>query len=602
MKNLFLALFILTTTYSQQFHSLDGIESSTGQTILIYRLGSDQYIYNPIIKFNVQTGYEQQIMDAHSIIYPIGADIKSVRDFEYFPNDTINFINSGDRIFLDYSSYISRNDSSVFSHYSSIEKVDISKQNPLKVFAFSGLIFRSFDGGYTFPEDSVLIPTDFFAFWKSDFDDNNFFGINDQQQFLKNSFPVDTAKIFYDQYAFLKFDINQFHIYRVNKTYGGYSLNVSNNKGDAFTWTKTYQSENPIFISIDSTQSGIVYLADGRKIYKSVNNGYDFVLYKSLPKKLVGIYKKPNTEILYAASIRNIYKITSDSVTIIKSLPIPEDEYGWFPLAVGNIWIYDSYSVEGISRHFTGTKYMKVVNDTLIENKNYFVIENEFTLAAVFPELMFLRIDSATGLVYRYWTELGGEYIFHDLIAEEGDIVYNPFEPNEPFYFLQYEQPTNYLGLDTYERYYLEYGLCTCHHILVKGFGLASTYFLEVYGEENILKGCLIDGVVYGDTTFVDVDEEENPIPDEYKLEQNYPNPFNPSTKISWQSPVASWQTLKVYDILGNEVATLVDEYRPAGMHNVQFTQKNAAMSSGVFFYQFKAGDFVETKKMVLIK
>jgi hypothetical protein len=600
MKNLFLALFILTTTYSQQFHSLDGIESSTGQTILIYRLGSDQYIYNPIIKYNVQTGYEKQIMDAHSIIYPIGADIKSVRDFEYFPNDTINFINSGDRIFLDYSSYISRNDSSVFSHYSSIEKVDISKKNPLKVFAFSGLIFRSFDGGYTFPEDSVLIPTDFFAFWKSDFDDINYFGINDQQQFSKNSFPVDTAKIFYDQYAFLKFDINQFHIYRVNKTYGGYSLNVSNNKGDAFTWTKTYQSENPIFISIDSTQSRVVYLADGRKIYKSVNNGYDFVLYKSLQSKLVGIYKKPNTEILYAASKRNIYKITPDSTSIIKSLPFHIEDYGWFPLAIGNIWIYDSYSLEGISSQFTGTKYMKVVDDTLIENKNYFVIENEFTLAAVFPELMFLRIDSATGLVYRYWTELGNEYIFHDLIAEEGDIVYNPFNPNEPFYFLQYEQPTNYLEMDTYERRYLEYGLCTCHHNLIKGFGLASTYFLEVYGEENILKGCVIDGVVYGDTTFVAVENEVSPIPKEYKLEQNYPNPFNPSTTISYQLPEAGNVSLKVFDVLGREVATLVDEYRNAGSYEIEFVA--SALPSGVYFYQLKAGDFVETKKMLLIK
>ena len=56
-----------------------------------------------------------------------------------------------------------------------------------------------------------------------------------------------------------------------------------------------------------------------------------------------------------------------------------------------------------------------------------------------------------------------------------------------------------------------------------------------------------------------------------FNLSNNYPNPFNPSTKISWQSPVGSWQTLKIYDVLGNEVATLVDEYKPAGKYEVEF-------------------------------
>ena len=97
-----------------------------------------------------------------------------------------------------------------------------------------------------------------------------------------------------------------------------------------------------------------------------------------------------------------------------------------------------------------------------------------------------------------------------------------------------------------------------------------------------------------------DVEDAQNPIPTEYKLDQNYPNPFNPSTKISWQSPVSSKQTIKVFDVLGNEVATLVDEYKPAGMYNVQFTMNNLA--SGIYYYQLRAGDFVETKKMIYLK
>ena len=98
----------------------------------------------------------------------------------------------------------------------------------------------------------------------------------------------------------------------------------------------------------------------------------------------------------------------------------------------------------------------------------------------------------------------------------------------------------------------------------------------------------------------LDVEEENTKSPKEFNLSQNYPNPFNPSTKISWQSPVASHQTLKIYDMLGNEVAKLVDEEKPAGSYTVSFD--GSKLASGVYFYQLKAGDHVETKKMILMK
>ena len=93
-------------------------------------------------------------------------------------------------------------------------------------------------------------------------------------------------------------------------------------------------------------------------------------------------------------------------------------------------------------------------------------------------------------------------------------------------------------------------------------------------------------------------------LPANYCLSQNYPNPFNPSTKISWQSPVGSHQTLKVFDVLGNEVATLVNEYKPAGKYEVEFnlTSGNWNLASGIYFYQLKARKFIETKKMILLR
>ncbi len=89
-------------------------------------------------------------------------------------------------------------------------------------------------------------------------------------------------------------------------------------------------------------------------------------------------------------------------------------------------------------------------------------------------------------------------------------------------------------------------------------------------------------------------------LPTIFSLEQNYPNPFNPTTKISWQSPIAGHQSLIIYDLLGNEVAKLVDEFRSAGTYEIDFNASK--LSSGVYFYELQTGEFVTTKKMILIR
>ena len=85
-----------------------------------------------------------------------------------------------------------------------------------------------------------------------------------------------------------------------------------------------------------------------------------------------------------------------------------------------------------------------------------------------------------------------------------------------------------------------------------------------------------------------------------YRLEQNYPNPFNPTTNITYVLPKAENVSLKVYDVLGREVATLVNEVKPAGAYTVPFNASNLA--SGVYFYKLQSGSFVQTKKMMLVK
>ncbi len=85
-----------------------------------------------------------------------------------------------------------------------------------------------------------------------------------------------------------------------------------------------------------------------------------------------------------------------------------------------------------------------------------------------------------------------------------------------------------------------------------------------------------------------------------YKLSQNYPNPFNPSTIINYQLPITNFVSLKVYDVLGNKVATLVNDEKPAGNYSVNFNASN--LSSGIYFCTLSSGKFIETKKMILIK
>ena len=99
--------------------------------------------------------------------------------------------------------------------------------------------------------------------------------------------------------------------------------------------------------------------------------------------------------------------------------------------------------------------------------------------------------------------------------------------------------------------------------------------------------------------------EEEQTFPYSFKLEQNYPNPFNPNTKIQFTIPKFGLTSLKIYDILGNEVATLTNEEKPAGSYEVEFdghSDEGQNLSSGIYFYQLKSGEFVQTKKMILIK
>jgi hypothetical protein len=104
--------------------------------------------------------------------------------------------------------------------------------------------------------------------------------------------------------------------------------------------------------------------------------------------------------------------------------------------------------------------------------------------------------------------------------------------------------------------------------------------------------------LVNGSIGITDIEDEL--IPTEYALSQNYPNPFNPSTTIQYQIPRESHVTLTIYNVIGQRIVTLVDEVKQAGFYNVRWNASNCA--NGIYFYSIVAKDFIQTRKMILLK
>ncbi|HMN48733.1 MAG TPA: T9SS type A sorting domain-containing protein [Ignavibacteriaceae bacterium] len=127
----------------------------------------------------------------------------------------------------------------------------------------------------------------------------------------------------------------------------------------------------------------------------------------------------------------------------------------------------------------------------------------------------------------------------------------------------------------------------------------SNPYYCSVHGGPG---GVGMSGVITVQAA-TDVDDKVLTTTD-YKLFQNFPNPFNPSTIITFQVFVQSSVSLIVYDIIGNQVATLLNEEKPAGKYTVNFDASNTGklLSSGIYYYKMRAGNFSEIKKMVLIK
>lgn len=134
--------------------------------------------------------------------------------------------------------------------------------------------------------------------------------------------------------------------------------------------------------------------------------------------------------------------------------------------------------------------------------------------------------------------------------------------------------------------------------ITVEETYVASKYASSIENKAN----ALLYGLAGYLGLITSLEKLDSSLPNNFDLSQNYPNPFNSSTVINYQLTETAYLTLKVYDVLGREVSTLVDEYKQPGNYRVEFKVRNEDLTSGIYYYQLKAGSQMKNKKMILVK
>lgn len=286
----------------------------------------------------------------------------------------------------------------------------------------------------------------------------------------------------------------------------------------------------------------------------------------------------------------------------------------YYPLQTGNYWEYQSYWEQmPFPPTDSSTSSIEVLGDTLLENGHtYKILLHKDITPNQYQYNQFERIDSLTGCVYRYIndTTANHEYMSDSLFAQPGDTIYASRERMTTFGIyrtrcISVKSDSIFGVLTELKEFFDQSFIPGATYTFAKGFGELYGSVCEFGCGYSYLVYAKIDEKEYG-KKITSINSDEKFSPNMFTLYQNYPNPFNPSTVISFQLSVNSKVSLKVYDILGNEVATLVNEEKPAGVYQVSFnsqlTTNNKQLSSGIYFYTLRAGSFIQSRKMILLK
>ena len=390
------------------------------------------------------------------------------------------------------------------------------------------------------------------------------------------------------------FDKDSKHIYGLFNNGYGYEIFGSSDEGNPFTWNKIlsidfYSLQNPeIYLQTDDSVSGSIYYLLNNKFYHSNDYGLNFTKVLTLSSAPVGFFVKPGTNKYFFAYPNKIISVENDSVVTTLNRKSIVHSLELYPLQKGNLWSYFTQGVlfDVLPVPFSYYEVKIVKKDSVFSNgKKYFGVNWAWQ-----------RVDSLEGKVYVIFQSDTTEYLLVDLIATRND-----YKPVLYGNLVSATVSDTILWSKMRSRITYKYeSLDIVSETYTQGIGVTFAHREFDFGySSSELKGAVINGKLFGDTTVVSVkDDFIKPI--KFKLTQNYPNPFNPTTKINYSIPIYGLVILKVYDLLGREIETLVNEEKLAGNYQVTFDAGH--LSSGVYFYRLTSGSFSDIKKMILIR
>jgi len=279
------------------------------------------------------------------------------------------------------------------------------------------------------------------------------------------------------------------------------------------------------------------------------------------------------------------------------------------PLKVGNVWIY-KWVTWNVYPNSIDSGRIKIVmyKDTILNSKKYFYFRSN---SSEYPgplgyNARWIRYDSLSGRLMGYNNMYCPVYQTEFIIDSLPSKKYDTVKPCSNVYRACTDTGSVVItGHNTLQkRFNSNYLTCECL-FYAKDIGIYGSYEGTLAGLYYELKGCIIDGIIYGDTTLIGLTVISSSIPHSFAIYQNYPNPFNPSTKIKFDVPKEDRSQkldvrLVIYDVLGREGATLVNEQLAPGTYEVDWDASN--YPSGVYFYTLQTESFNQTKRMVLIK